>query len=460
MAAFDPYHKWLGIPPNEQPVNHYRLLGVTLFECDPDVIDAATEQRVLYLRHCATGQHIAESQKLLNEVAAARLCLLNADKRGQYDERLRESLAQESSAVAESHAALPAGRNAQGGVTEPREVLADVLKLVSSERMPTVIGTNKPRWAMLVPIQAMSRTKMAAVAIAVLVAVAVGFKLFSGGNDSTEDELSKGDGSPVAAKKSTTAKSLTGQRAGEEWKANGLKMPFRWCPAGSFYMGSPKTARIHYDDETLVNVSLSQGFWIGRYEVTQAEWREVMGSTPWKRNENVAEGDRTPAVCIDWRDAKLFCSTLTEQERRAGRLPKDWEYRLPTEAQWEYACRAGSETQYYFGNHDMQLLEHAWYMTNSPSLKPVHEVGGKRPNAWGLHDMSGNVSEWCRDGYLPNLIGGTDPEMELPSSDRVRRGGSVLSQTVACRSAFRGRDSSIRRWHDLGFRVVIVRVEK
>ena len=99
MAAFDPYHKWLGIPPAEQPVNHYRLLGVTLFESDPDVIDAATDQRVSYLRQCATGQHIPESQKLLNEVAAARLCLLNAEKKRNYDQRLRQSLIQTQSAA-------------------------------------------------------------------------------------------------------------------------------------------------------------------------------------------------------------------------------------------------------------------------------------------------------------------------------------------------------------------------
>lgn len=99
MAAFDPYHKWFGIPPAEQPVNHYRLLGVTLFESDPDVIDAATDQRVAYLRQCATGQHIAESQKLLNEVAAARLCLINVEKRREYDDRLRRSLAQTWSAT-------------------------------------------------------------------------------------------------------------------------------------------------------------------------------------------------------------------------------------------------------------------------------------------------------------------------------------------------------------------------
>ena len=136
---------------------------------------------------------------------------------------------------------------------------------------------------------------------------------------------------------------------------------------------------------------------------------------------------------------------------------------MPKEAQWEYACRAGSDTQYSFGNNDDRLIEYAWYMANSPKLKSMHDVGGKLPNAWGLHDMHGNATEWCRDRYDSKLAGGVDPESPetvLPALDRVRRGGSVLSQTTACRSAFRGRDVPARRWSDLGFRVAIVDVSK
>ena len=414
-SQFDPYHKWLGIPPAEQPANHYRLLGLTLFESDPDVIDVATEQRVTYLRQCATGEHVAESQKLLNEIASARLCLLNAEKKRNYDSQLRNTQTDSLNA----------------GSIEPaiRALTADLHKFV------------------------MRHTRALAVA-GVLLLMAMGFLLSPRGETPSKPE--SGGETNVAG----LAKSLTDQRAGAEWNANGLKMPFRWCPPGTFVMGSPKGAKIHYEDEDPVSVSLSRGFWIGKHEVTQAEWREVMGSSPWEGKENVAEGKRYPAVMISWADATLFCRTLTEQERRAGRLPKDWEYRLPTEAQWEYACRAGTETQYSFGNDDDQLVEHAWFMTNSPSLKSVHEVGRKPPNAWGLFDMHGNVTEWCQDGYFSKLSGGSDPEMVLPSSDRVRRGGSVLSQTTACRSAFRGRDIPTRRWFDLGFRVAIVDVSK
>jgi formylglycine-generating enzyme len=434
MSAFDPYRKWLGIAPADQPPNHYRLLGLDLFESDPDVIDAATEQRVVFLRTCATGEHIAESQKLLNEVAAARLCLLNADKKQRYDEQLRANVADPASVRADkssSHESLL-----------PRPAEHDPAE-AATHRFAKVTRAN------LVTFMAKHRRELVIAGVVLLVMAGWWFKPTSNGDRSTED------GSDSAAVKTIPAKSLTGQSIGAEWSANGLKMPFRWCPPGTFVMGSPKGGKIHYEDEDPVSVSLSRGFWIGKYEVTQAEWREAMGSSPWDGKENVAEGNRYPAVMISWSDATLFCRTLTEQERRAGRLPKDWEYRLPTEAQWEYACRAGTETQYSFGNEDDQLVEHAWFMTNSPSLKPVHEVGRKTPNAWGLFDLHGNVTEWCQDGYFSKLSGGNDPEMVLPSNDRVRRGGSVLSQTTACRSAFRGRDIPTRRWFDLGFRVAI-----
>lgn len=416
MPTFDPYRKWLGIAPADQPPNHYRLLGLDLFESDPDVIDAATEQRVTYLRQCATGEHVAESQKLLNEVAAARLCLVNADKKREYDAQLRSA-----------HESAQENSPRQGHESFTRIVtdLATILRALL-ERHPRAIAVT-----------------------------GVVLLLFAGIFLSPQSERAP----DVETNQTKSTTSLIGQSAGAEWQANGPKMPFRWCPGWTFNMGSPQTSTVFYHDETPVTVTFSRGFWIGRHEVTQAEWRQVMGTSPWEGIITVSEGDRYPAVYISWNEATLFCRTLTEQERRAGRLPKDWEYRLPTEAQWEFACRASSNTSFSFGDDDRQLVEHAWFITNSPTLKPIHEVGTKRPNAWGLYDMHGNVTEWCRDRYSQTLIGGLDPEAPegvLPALDRVRRGGSVLSQSTACRSAFRGRDVPARRWYDLGFRVTIV----
>src|SRR5213075_1862730 len=123
---------------------------------------------------------------------------------------------------------------------------------------------------------------------------------------------------------------------------------------------------------------------------------------------------------VSWRSAVEFCRLLTEQERKAGRLPPGWEYRLPTEAQWEYACRAGTQTTYSFGDDESRLADFAWYMENSHL---THEVGQKLPNAWGLHDMHGNVCEWCSDWYQDLLGGRTDPEANDRPSFRVDRGG-------------------------------------
>ena len=180
MAAFDPYHKWLGIPPVEQPVNHYRLLGVTLFESDPDVIDAATEQRVTYLRQCATGQHIAESQKLLNEVAAARLCLLNAEKKREYDQRLRQSqAAAQLAAQSTSRASAPATMPWETPSDERPEAVqaAAVQSPKRGERVARKNSSSAP---------VVFTGKRIAVATVLLVVVVLSFVFTRGGSDSTK----------------------------------------------------------------------------------------------------------------------------------------------------------------------------------------------------------------------------------------------------------------------------------
>lgn len=175
MATFDPYHKWLGIPPAEQPANHYRLLGLTLFESDPDVIDVATDQRVAYLRQCATGQHIAESQKLLNEIAAARLCLLKAQKKREYDQRLRQSLAA-AQVPAQSTASAPVMMPGESPSDErPDAVKAAVVQ--SPKRGERVARKNSSS----APVAFTG--KRIAVASGLLVVVVLGFVLTRGGSD-------------------------------------------------------------------------------------------------------------------------------------------------------------------------------------------------------------------------------------------------------------------------------------
>jgi sulfatase modifying factor 1 len=263
----------------------------------------------------------------------------------------------------------------------------------------------------------------------------------------------------LAALPKRSVATTEGTKAGEERDDNGLKMKFVWCPPGTFTMGSPKSESGRVDDENQVQVRLTKGFWIGKYEVTQGEWERVMGTTPWKGQDWVKEGSRYAATYVSWEDATEFVAKLTTQERQAGRLPAGWRYTLPTEAQWEYACRAGTQTAYGFGGDATRLSDYAWWgglkgNGNAKSEQYAHEVGLKKANAWGLHDMHGNVSEWCRDWYEETLPGGADPERATKAFYRVIRGGSWSSQAVSGRTAFRHLGEPGYRLFHLGFRVV------
>jgi formylglycine-generating enzyme required for sulfatase activity len=259
-----------------------------------------------------------------------------------------------------------------------------------------------------------------------------------------------------------------GTQPGQHWDGNGLRMKFRWCPPGDFHMGEPPNQ---------VDVTLSRGFWLGKCEVTQGEYRQVMNDSPSSfprtggmhatregRDAALAAGvdvDKLPVDNVSWNSAVEFCRRFTEQERKAGRLPPGWEYRLPTEAQWEYACRAGTQTAYCFGDDASRLGDFAWYTDNAATPKALgsrtHEVGQKLPNAWGLRDMHGNVWEWCGDSWRDALVGGTDPAVvnEL-ASNRVLRGGSWGYPAEDCRSAPRVRSVPAGENYYAGFRVAAV----
>lgn len=255
--------------------------------------------------------------------------------------------------------------------------------------------------------------------------------------------------------------SMNGDEAGQVRDDNGLAMQFVWCPPGFVAMeqvereldGTPKP-----DVEmTLVNALVSRGYWLGKYEVTQAQWRQIMQSDPWKGRENIKEGDDFPATYVCWHEAVAFCRNLTRQERKAGRLPADWEFTLPTEAQWERACRARTETRFSFGNDESQLGEYAWFGRNSAEggESYAHPVGKKKPNPWGLYDMHGNVWEWCRDEYSEKLPGGRDPFVTDAGLERIMRGGGHLRAPVGCEPGFRNKHTPDWHLHDLGFRVAL-----
>jgi formylglycine-generating enzyme required for sulfatase activity len=234
-------------------------------------------------------------------------------------------------------------------------------------------------------------------------------------------------------------------------------------------MGSPSDEPERRPGETQVEVTISKGFWVGKYEVTQGQWKQVIGRFPGELT--AGEGDDFPVYTINFAEAEEFCRKLTEQTRASGALPKDWEFRLPTEAQWEYACRAGSTTATAFGNKlssKQANFQGKPYngAEEGPSLKRAAKVGSYPANAWGVHDMHGNVFEWCRDWYLRSLPGGVDPDLrdafssatksEHGDISRVRRGGCWADEGWPCRSAFRLRFEPERRHDHIGFRIVAV----
>ena len=234
---------------------------------------------------------------------------------------------------------------------------------------------------------------------------------------------------------------LRGNRAGEERQfeiSPGLTMTFCWCPAGKFLMGSPESEEDRSADEDQVKVTLNKGFWMAKTEVTQAQWKAVMGQNP-----SIFEGDNRPVENVSWRDVQEFLDKLNARLGKSdgGKMV------LPTEAQWEYAARADQAEIYAGGSLD----EVAWYRGNSG--RETRPVGTKKANAWGLHDMSGNVWEWSQDWYGDKLSGGTDPSGPSSGSYRVYRGGSWSSRASYCRVARRFSLIPTSAGSGFGFRV-------
>ena len=195
-----------------------------------------------------------------------------------------------------------------------------------------------------------------------------------------------------------------------------------WVAPGTFLLSATHGA----GDDTLVR--LTRGYWLGRTEVTQAQWRAVMDYVPLP---SFFKGSERPVERVSWDLAMVFCSRLTERERAADRLPEGYAYTLPTEAQWEYACRAGTT-----GLHAGDIEAMAWYDANSD--EQTHPVAQKRANAWGFHDMHGNVSEWCWDWYAGYPGGNaSDPAGPPVGMFHVLRGGGWGSSAGGCRSALR-----------------------
>ncbi|HEX2855699.1 MAG TPA: formylglycine-generating enzyme family protein [Opitutaceae bacterium] len=220
----------------------------------------------------------------------------------------------------------------------------------------------------------------------------------------------------------------------------GVKMEFVLIPAGSFTMGS---ARNSYDEKPVHQVTLTQSYHLGKFEVSQEQWEKVMGGNP-----SHFKGAKLPVENVSWEDCQRF---LAELRKKTGR-----QFALPTEAQWEYACRAGTTTTFSCGDDEACLADHSWHSGNSGLT--THPVGQKKPNAWGLHDMHGNVFEWCADWYSESYPDGdaVDPQGPSTGERRTIRGGAWLYVTDNHRSSDRGFSPPDYRINEYGLRCVML----
>jgi formylglycine-generating enzyme required for sulfatase activity len=220
---------------------------------------------------------------------------------------------------------------------------------------------------------------------------------------------------------------------------DGVKMDFVLIPDGTFMMGSDKVS----SGKPVHRVTITKPFYLGKYEVTQEQWEKVMGNNPSR-----FKGAKNPVDSVSWEDCQKFMEALQ------GKVPSQT-FRLPTEAEWEYACRARSKTDYCYGDAAEKLGDYAWFKDNSGET--THPVGQKKPNGWGLYDLHGNAWEWCQDlhgEYSAKSV--TDPIGSATGSYRVLRGGSWTYAASGCRSAYRFFIGPSNRDHSCGLRVVVV----
>ena len=263
---------------------------------------------------------------------------------------------------------------------------------------------------------------------------------------------------------------VTGEKPGQDM-LNSAGMRLRWIPAGTFTKGSPLTEPGRNRGEVQIEVELTDGYWIGQHEVTQAQYGRIMASSP---SSATGDSSKLPVETVTWKQAMEFCEKLTEKEHDNKFLPKKLRYTLPTSAQWEYACRAGTSSAWNNGKEITvpigpcpNLTEVGWYVDNSGGTP--HPVGEKPPNQWGLHDMHGNVDEWVSDWFaathwLMQVRKGTNKVKNPPGANvdpssknlRIARGGSFMAPTRYCRSAFPNKFDADNGLPNLGFRVILI----
>jgi formylglycine-generating enzyme required for sulfatase activity len=501
---FDPYHKWLGIRPAEQPPNHYRLLGIGLFESDPDVITNAADRQMAHVRSFQSGQYVEETQTLLNELAAARVCLLDRQEKAAYDALLMETLSRLLSAAPASPPkpprplATPVPKSIGayaliGGllgfgvcvavalfvflpiVETPAPPTADTTRVNRQSPPPPPAQPPQPESSPHQPpakpqpnpdpkpepspeIQPEPDPKPLPETKPEMTK--------SSPNSVTpaaepQPESSPPKPSPEAEPKPATADKspLTpaiapfdpqqAQAFQEGWAqrldlpvvlTNSVGMKLVFIPPGEFTMGASvaeyawcmdylykhfkseasraRGRAMHAAERPDRPVRIATPFYLGVHEVTQAEYATVMG-------RQLTGDGRLPVEGVSWDDAVKFCTRLSAlpDEKKARRR-----YRLPSEAEWEYACRAGTT------GYDLDF--DSWHSGNSPNHS-AHPVAGKPANPWQLCDMLGNVREWCANPFDADRFAQFPRKSGSPNAGYPLRGGSYNESSRSCRPTSR-----------------------
>lgn len=307
-------------------------------------------------------------------------------------------------------------------------------------------------------IRKLSRPTSSAIAVMLFCAVA------AHAEDSPRPKPMRQVEEPLSAEQAQAVQKAWAEYAGFDVEyENSIGMKLRVIPPGTFRKGTPEGMKGRKSNEGMVEVTISQAYLIGQYELTQKAWQQVMG--PMERSPNKGAGDRFPKYSASHADACEFCEKLTQIERDAGVLPEGYEYRLPTGAEWEYACRAGTLSQTYFGE---SLSSHQANFDGNrplngaekgPNIDRTTEVGSYPANAWGLHDMHGNLCEWCLDWYHDEPEGGTDPVQLEPARNRLLKDCHWGYTGFHCKSANRYWRPEDRRSHNIGFRPVLTKIK-
>lgn len=477
---FDPYHKWLGIPKDQRPPTFYQLLAVAPDEWDSEVIQSAAKQREDYVRKFVDGPYKTEANSLLFELQEARVTLLNPKARDHYDSKIGLTYQRQAKNSRRSGQSLVSGGAVSVGEgSELTRQFVGIMAVILGGFIIMAVVAFRLHWTRLPQDETVAA---AATEPAPQARNSNSPKVVPPTAIPSAVPFVKGADPPVVATVNPP-----------EIK-NSIGMKLRLIPAGEFQMGSPPTEQRRNMDEQQHRVQITQPFYLGIYEVTRGEFRKFVEATGYRteperdgaggwgydavskrsvgrrpkyswRSTGFQQTDEHPIVNVTWNDAVKFCEWLHKMEGKA--------YRLPTEAEWEYACRGGMQTTFQGGDHPetQAVFGNVWDGTARAFFSGRQEIirardgyvftasiGQFRANKFGLHDMQGNVWEWCSDWYNAKYYASSptlDPQGPQSGSTLVVRGGGWGSGSAFCRSARRLAVSPLERNDDLGFRLAL-----